>query len=206
MNPLTGYFIIRNEDAHAWVEVWNGNHWKMFDPTPASMRPGDAQSGLLRQYATAISDSVNYYWDRYILTFGLGDQIALFAEMITRARQSVGTTKQTLRNIGRVVTSPSAIIIVAVFAAIAIGAISVARRRRSAFDDLARHLTALGIDVGPAMTMEESLALLRERHPDAAQQLQPLVRLYEEEEFSGRPSPERRRELRRKLAEVSFRA
>ena len=24
LNPLTGYFVIRREDAHAWVEVWDG--------------------------------------------------------------------------------------------------------------------------------------------------------------------------------------
>ncbi|HEY3052950.1 MAG TPA: transglutaminaseTgpA domain-containing protein, partial [Thermoanaerobaculia bacterium] len=76
MNPLTGYFTIRREDAHAWVEVWNGSHWATYDPTPPAMRPGDAQSGLFNRYASALSDSINYFWDRYVLTYGLGDQIA----------------------------------------------------------------------------------------------------------------------------------
>ena len=49
LNPLTGYFIIRREDAHAWVEVWDGRSWQTFDPTPASLRPGNAQEGLLRE-------------------------------------------------------------------------------------------------------------------------------------------------------------
>jgi len=204
LNPLTGYFIVKKEDAHAWVEVWNGKHWSTYDPTPPSMRPGDAQSGLFRQYATALSDSINYYWDRYILTFGLGDQIALFAEMITQFRQSAANTTQTLRNLRRTASSPSVIIVVAVLAAMAIGALSIARRRRSAFADLASHLHALGIEVGRSMTMAEALELLRERHSDAAHELQPLVALYEEEEFSGRPDATRRRELRRRL--VSLRA
>ena len=203
MNPLTGYFIVRKEDAHAWVEVWNGSVWKTYDPTPPAMRPGDSQSGLIRQYATALSDSVNYFWDRYILTFGLGDQIALFAEMITRFRTSAGNTRQTFRDLGQTLTSPAAILIVSIFAAITIGALSVARRRRSAFDDLARHLRALGIEVGQSMTMSEALDLLRERHPEKAVELQPLVTLYQEEEFSNRPDPTRRRTLKRKLAELS---
>lgn len=31
-NPVGGYYIVRNEDAHAWVEYWDGTQWKMFDP------------------------------------------------------------------------------------------------------------------------------------------------------------------------------
>jgi hypothetical protein len=202
MNPLTGYFVLRNEDAHAWVEVWNGNQWKTFDPTPAALRPGDAQSGLLRQYATAIGDSINYYWDRYILTFGLGDQIALLAEIITQARNSVGNTRQALQTLLRALTSPTSILVVAIAAAMALGLISFVRRRRSAFDALARHLREFGIEVGDSMTMEEALALLRERHPEAAEELRPLVALYYEDEFSDRPDPRRRRELRRRLVSV----
>src|SRR6266516_1461467 len=42
LNPLTGYFVVRREDAHAWVEVFDGESWQTFDPTPASLRPGNA--------------------------------------------------------------------------------------------------------------------------------------------------------------------
>ncbi|MBM4375367.1 MAG: transglutaminase domain-containing protein [Deltaproteobacteria bacterium] len=33
-NPLTGDLIVRERDAHAWVEAWLDG-WKTFDPTPA---------------------------------------------------------------------------------------------------------------------------------------------------------------------------
>ncbi|MCL5773558.1 MAG: transglutaminaseTgpA domain-containing protein [Firmicutes bacterium] len=34
-NPITGYYEIRNSDAHAWVEVFfSGVGWISFDPTP----------------------------------------------------------------------------------------------------------------------------------------------------------------------------
>src|SRR5262249_8047284 len=59
LNPLTGYFIVRREDAHAWVEVYDGAAWQTFDPTPASLRPGNQQTGLVGAYALALSDSVN---------------------------------------------------------------------------------------------------------------------------------------------------
>lgn len=33
-NPISGYGIVRERDAHAWVEAWVGA-WRTFDPTPA---------------------------------------------------------------------------------------------------------------------------------------------------------------------------
>lgn len=36
-NPLTGYFEVRGNDAHGWVEVYFPHHgWVPFDPTPGS--------------------------------------------------------------------------------------------------------------------------------------------------------------------------
>ena len=52
------------------------------------------------------------------------------------------------------------------------------------------------------MTIEEALADLRSHQPEEAAKLQPLIVLYEEERFSGRPDPARRRLLRRRLAEL----
>ncbi|MFZ2491612.1 MAG: DUF3488 and transglutaminase-like domain-containing protein, partial [Thermoanaerobaculia bacterium] len=88
LNPLTGYFTIRREDAHAWVEAWDGTKWLTYDATPPSLRPGSAAAGLFGVYASAITDSINYFWDRYVLTFGLGDQITLMADLITAAKSA----------------------------------------------------------------------------------------------------------------------
>ncbi len=32
-NPSGGYFQVRGQDAHAWLEYWNGEVWKRADPT-----------------------------------------------------------------------------------------------------------------------------------------------------------------------------
>jgi len=201
-NPLTGYFVIRREDAHAWVEVWNGRRWTTFDPTPATLRPGVSQSGFLRAYATAIGDSVTYYWDRYVLTYGLGDQVTVAANAITAARDAVQGAKARLsEQLARLRTPQTAAFIVLVLAAGAL-AISLAGRRRPVFDLLASHLRGFGIVVGPAMTMEEALAELRAKHADAARELEPLIALYEEERFSSHADPRRRKAIRRRLAEL----
>ena len=200
LNPLTGYFVIRRADAHAWVEMWNGDRWVTYDPTPPSLRPGNAQSGL-SAYASAVGDSVNYFWDRYILTFGLGDQVALAMETIARLRVSFRGARLALRrDVAGFLSARAAIAAAsgAVFVAIVLW---IARRRRTAFDLLRDHLRALDIDVGLPMTMEEALRQLRRRHPEAAMTLQPLIAAYEEERFSARRTPARRL-IRRRLQEL----
>jgi hypothetical protein len=199
LNPLTGYFVVRLEDAHAWVEVWNGKSWQTFDPTPASLRPGNAHEGLLRVYAAAIADSINYFWDRHILTYGLGDQMALAVALIERLRLTSAAMTAALHTAAlRTYTSLLTVLVVA-----GCSIVLIARRRRSLFDLLAAHLHRLGIDVGPSMTMSEALNTLRITHPAAAAELAPLIAMYEAERFSGREERGRVRRVRRRLAEIS---
>jgi transglutaminase-like putative cysteine protease len=77
-NPFEGYYIVRESNAHAWVEAYlPGGGWQIFDPTPPAGRPGDSAEGtwLLAQQAW---DFVIFRWDRYVLTFGLYDQLRIF--------------------------------------------------------------------------------------------------------------------------------
>lgn len=203
LNPLTGYFVVRREDAHAWVEVWDGEKWATFDPTPTTLRPGIAQSGFVGMYASAISDSINFFWDRYVLTYGLADQIALAAEVIGRMRDALASGRIRAITLREQIFSPEVFGALALIAAACGAALVLLRRRRSAFDLLARHLATLGIEVGPAMTMEEALERLRRTRPEAARSLEPLIVLYEEERFSSVSDRKRVAEIRRRLAEMA---
>ena len=202
LNPLTGYFVIRREDAHAWVEVWDGKRWQTFDPTPAALRPGTEQSSLLKMYATAIGDSVTYFWDRYILTYGLGDQIALAAELIGRTRDLLAGARATAARSVALLKNPWAAVGLLAIASLALVPLIVGYRRRTLFDLLAAHLHANGIHVGPAVTMEEALVELRARNPERARDLQPLIALYEAERFSPLQDRNRVTTIRRRLAEL----
>ncbi len=78
-NPFEGYYIVRGNNAHAWVEAYLGTDgWRIFDPTPPAGRPAAQAEGrfLLAQQAW---DFMLFRWDRYVLTFGLGDQIQIFS-------------------------------------------------------------------------------------------------------------------------------
>lgn len=202
LNPLTGYFVVRNEDAHAWVEVWTGRRWDTYDPTPPSMRPGNARDGLLRMYAAAISDSVNYYWDRYVLTYGLGDQIAFAAKLIGRTREAVVAAKSRARATVQQITAARVAAGGALLIAVIAAAVLAHRRRQPLFDVLAAHLRRHGIAVGPAMTMEEAFDVLRTDHPDTVRDLEPLIAMYEAERFSPHQDRSRVAAIRRRLAQL----
>jgi transglutaminase-like putative cysteine protease len=202
LNPLTGYFVIRKQHGHAWVEVWDGTRWLTEDPTPASLRPGSSSSGLFRAYAGALAESINYFWDRYVLTFGLGDQVALAIELITRGRTTLQLARTRLGESLHEVASLRYLMVLAALLLAGLGAIAIQRRRRPIHHQLLAAMARLGIEVSPAMTMEEALTQVRVERPAAAAMLSPLVAMYEEEQFSERPSKERRAMLKRGLAQI----
>lgn len=80
-NPFEGYYIVRENNAHAWVEAYlPGEGWRIFDPTPPAGRPGEASEGGLL-LARQAWDFVLFRWDRYVLTFGLYDQVRIFGSL-----------------------------------------------------------------------------------------------------------------------------
>ncbi|HEX8169104.1 MAG TPA: transglutaminaseTgpA domain-containing protein [Thermoanaerobaculia bacterium] len=198
-NPLTGYYTIRREDAHAWTEVWNGERWLTYDSTPPALRPGSADEGALRSYLAAIGDSVTFFWDRYVLTFGLSDQIALFSDAITwlrdamtSGRAQVASAASSLRRVLPLVIAASALLAM-------LGA-WIARRRRGLFDVVATALAQRGVKIDAAMTAEDALRALRERDQEAAEELAPLIAIYEQEQFGAHRTRTRRRDLLHRFA------
>jgi len=80
-NPLEGYYIVRESNAHAWVEVFDENTgWHVFDPTPPAGRPVVGESGWA-ELAAQLYDSLVFRWDRYVLTYGLADQIGFVSSL-----------------------------------------------------------------------------------------------------------------------------
>ncbi len=82
-NPFEGYVAVRDSNAHAWVEAYVGpgpnEGWRIYDPTPPSGRPSADEGGFWRLGQQAY-DFMLFRWDRYVLTFGVGDQ----AEILRR--------------------------------------------------------------------------------------------------------------------------
>jgi transglutaminase-like putative cysteine protease len=74
--------IIREANAHAWVEAWvgEGDSWTVYDPTPESNIPILSRPSGRERFRWAV-DWVQSSWDRYVLTFGFGEQVQLVTAM-----------------------------------------------------------------------------------------------------------------------------
>ncbi|HEV7923439.1 MAG TPA: DUF4129 domain-containing protein, partial [Thermoanaerobaculia bacterium] len=138
----------------------------------------------------------------YVLTYGLGDQVAFLSDLISRFRAFASGARDALASGTRIAASPAFAFAIAGLAGLAIAVIALLRRRGSLFELLASHLAKRGIAVGPAMTMEEALQRLRATEPRVARELEPLIAMYEAERFSPRRDRARAAAVRRRLAEL----
>jgi len=99
MNPVGDYMIIRQADAHAWVEVWlDGQGWVRVDPTsavsPARIQSGIASALPASEPLPALSrpspfkrlqlgwDSINNGWNQWVLGYNQQRQTAILSKMV----------------------------------------------------------------------------------------------------------------------------
>ena len=92
-NSVEDYFVIRNRDAHAWVEIFDqaSKEWLRVDPTPGS---GSSDPAVLLsnslQFETgwgAWIDSLRIQWYRRIVNFEQKDQIELAMSLKDRVQE-----------------------------------------------------------------------------------------------------------------------
>lgn len=104
VNPLDGYLVVRQWDAHAWAEVWlPGKGWTRVDPT-AAVSPARVLQGIenalpegiidvplgLQRYKTARDiwlrmrdtiDAINNRWNQWILSYDTRQQMVLLSRL-----------------------------------------------------------------------------------------------------------------------------
>jgi hypothetical protein len=92
--PSGSELLVKQSNAHTWVEVWLGpdRGWVGFDPTPFEGVPGLAEVGGWLRFRW-VWDQVQVFWDRNVLTYGLGEQAGLaqaFVDALAAIRGRVG--------------------------------------------------------------------------------------------------------------------
>lgn len=102
-NPLESYYIVRQQNAHAWVEAFTPSRgWQIYDPTPPEGRPSLSARGL-KLFLTQLVDFVTFRWDRYVLTYGAEDQRSFFEKL----RDRVSAVLTWWRNLGKEEEKPA---------------------------------------------------------------------------------------------------
>jgi transglutaminase-like putative cysteine protease len=99
-NPIGGYLIVRQSDAHAWSEIWvEGRGWLRVDPT-AAVAPERIEQNLVRALAEEEPapgrlreasrlwlqveltwDTVNDFWNERVVRFNADRQLGLLEKL-----------------------------------------------------------------------------------------------------------------------------
>ena len=67
LNEYGDYIVVRQSNAHSWVEALIEGKWELFDPTPA----------IAVEHPSALTffiDMLRMKWDRYVVAFSYSDQ------------------------------------------------------------------------------------------------------------------------------------
>ncbi len=216
LNPLEGYFVLRQQNAHAWVEAYTESRgWRIYDPTPPDGRPTVAEQSLAL-FLSQVYDYLTFRWDRYVLTYGAEDQESFFRRLRERLRNfwsrfeaeeepatppapfAVDTaTREEIRSPWVWQPRLPLLVLLALFAAAV--AVLVAWNRRQPLSGAAAYLRLRALLRRSGLPVSDSLAPLElaeraaGRFPAAAAALRHVVRHYVRESFAERALSESER-------------
>ncbi len=229
-NPFEGYVIVRDSNAHAWVEAYVGpgpnEGWRIYDPTPPAGRPSTDDGGVWRLGQQAY-DFMLFRWDRYVLTFGVGDQAEILRRLYsawTSLRNLFASPKKGDSNssdepvaipapqqnpAAPTTASPVAIVGAVVFllATLALILWLVLRRKpltpAAAYQRLRQRMARGGVPLSSSLPPLAVRQLAKDKYPNAAAPAARIIDFYVRETYAGEPLQETEQEdLRTALKEA----
>ncbi len=84
-NRFSRSYVVRQGDAHSWVEAWvDGVGWTRFDPTPPSdAAPRSELNGALALIRDLV-EALGQRWSRHVVGYDLHQQIGLYHQLRNR--------------------------------------------------------------------------------------------------------------------------
>ena len=94
-NEWGHYMIVRQQNAHSWVEAFiPGRGWTIYDPTP----PDPSAVNLSNSPLSLFMDLMRLNWQRYVIRYSIKDQIKIVRFFSSRGR-AVADRFKTLQSI-----------------------------------------------------------------------------------------------------------
>ena len=177
-NEYGNYLIVRQSDAHSWVEALIGRRWTRFDPTPALVQKRPSAIALLL-------DSVRLQWTRYVIGFSFYDQREMLKKMTVpfRLGDLSGLRPPAIPVAGFIILATAAILLFVSFA------VRWRSRRKhgfvtAAYLDFRKSMKKNGLPLTDSMSSGDIRSLLRDKKFGA--KAEEFLALYEMHRFGGR--------------------
>ncbi len=219
-NAVDGYWVVRQSDAHAWVEVWQSGSWVRVDPTSAVAperidlqrrlaAPKNAFTGLMGDALAgvwgtsgpnpmvnlrAMWEAVNNTWNQRVLNYSQAKQFELLRNL---GFQSPSWTDLSTVSIGILVTVGLC------------GSLWTLWDRRQhdpwlrLLASVQARLNALGVDASPNTPPRELAKLVKERFGESASALTDWLIKLEALRYARSPSPMASVHKRRGMTQLS---
>ncbi|MCU0586652.1 MAG: DUF3488 and DUF4129 domain-containing transglutaminase family protein [Syntrophobacteraceae bacterium] len=157
-NPSGRYYLVRQKNAHVWVEALvDGRGWLRLDPTPSTLEPGD-QAGTMEVLGRVrvLMDTFNHYWIKLVINYDLEQQFRILRGMRDRWRNrglSWAVGKLTMRDVGIIGGGAVAMILFMLL-------LSMCRKgpERKLIDAFVRRMKKRGYVKGPSDGLDELVA------------------------------------------------
>ncbi|MGZ8432490.1 MAG: transglutaminase TgpA family protein [Candidatus Deferrimicrobiaceae bacterium] len=211
-NDVGKYLIVRQSDAHAWVEAWIDGRWVTLDATPP---PGDSspyrtRTGTIGLYA----DWLRQRWDKYVVNYSMRMQADAVKEGVRAVRRTGAEFR--FRGWGGIGGAARRAAGWALLAAPALYLLyRILRKRRNSagkgspsglpplpgpYARLARRLDRNRFRRHPGETLEETLAAAVGSRPALSEDAVRFLALYHRDRFGPAPLPPEAREEAFRLA------
>ena len=211
-NGVGKYLIVRQSDAHAWVEAWIDGRWVTLDATPPSgdSFPFRTRTGTIGLYA----DWLRQRWDKYVVNYSMRMQ----ADAVREGVRSVRRTGTAFRfrgwdGVGGVARRAAGWSLLAAPALYLLYRL-LRKRRNTAeigsppglpplpgpYARLVRRLARNRLRRPPGETLEETLTAAFRSRPDLSADTARFLGLYHRDRFGPAPLPPEAREEAFRLA------
>jgi transglutaminase-like putative cysteine protease len=205
-NGVGEYLIVRQSDAHAWVEAWIDGRWVTLDATPSSgdSSPFRTRTGTIGLYA----DWLRQRWDKYVVNYSMRMQADALKEGV-RAVRRTGTAFRFhgWDGIGGTARRAAGWALLAAPALYLLHRL-LRKRRNSAgmgfptglsplpgpYARLVRRLDRYRFRRHPGDTLEETLTAAVRSRPDLSEDAARFLGLYHRDRFGPAPLPPEARE------------